>query len=407
VTAGTVNQRDRIFHSSLFNTVHFISLSIYLSLFVCFLLCLSFLSFFFPLSLPSLLPSLIINIPPPLSPLRLQSNREKERREAAEREAEELNIQHQLLSTAIGEKEAKVRELGYEVELQTDRNIRIQDELDALLQTTFREKSFLTHRTADLTDCVSQMRMGIVEAQGDLATQTMVNGGTALRATRESERIAERLDALVEEYELLWTHSQQQVRDGLCTMIHYLSPPLFIPPLAPFSFQSPSSPSAHFLTPTPLPPSIHLPASPLPSPLLPFHFFPFLSLTPCLSLLSPSSSSPRPLHSLYQDTYLRSSGNMISTLTKKMAEEICPPSPSKRQQKKLDNEEAIRQAERDKREAEYERKIEEIRKECRESLAVKEGEIAVLMQDLAGKERCTVDLTAGIAEKENDIADIR
>jgi hypothetical protein len=396
-----VNQRDRIFHSSLFNTVHFISLSIYLSLFVCFLLCLSFLSFFFPLSLPSLLPSLIINIPPPLSPLRLQSNREKERREAAEREAEELNIQHQLLSTAIGEKEAKVRELGYEVELQTDRNIRIQDELDALLQTTFREKSFLTHRTADLTDCVSQMRMGIVEAQGDLATQTMVNGGTALRATRESERIAERLDALVEEYELLWTHSQQQVRDGLCTMIHYLSPPLFIPPLAPFSSQSPSSPSAHFLTPTPLPPSIHLPASPTLS-LLSFSLPHTLSLPP-LSLFF----LPPPLHSLYQDTYLRSSGNMISTLTKKMAEEICPPSPSKRQQKRLDNEEAIRQAERDKREAEYERKIEEIRKECRESLAVKEGEFAVLMQDLAGKERCTVDLTAGIAEKEKDIADIR
>jgi hypothetical protein len=98
---------------------------------------------------------------------------------------------------------------------------------------------------------------------------------------------------------------------------------------------------------------------------------------------------------------------MISTLTKKMAEEICPPSPSKRQQKRLDDDEAVRQAERDKREAEYQRELEEVRRECRESLAVKDGDIAVLLKDVAGNERSTLDLTAGITQREKDIADIR
>ena len=90
-----------------------------------------------------------------------------------------------------------------------------------------------------------------------------------------------------------------------------------------------------------------------------------------------------------------------------MAEEISPPSPSKRQQKRLDDDEAVRQAERDKREAEYQRELEEVRRECRESLAVKDGDIAVLLQDVAGKERSTLDLTAGITQREKDIADIR
>ena len=134
-----------------------------------------------------------------------------------------------------------------------------------LTASTLREKRFLSSRTADLTECVSLMRMGIVEAQGELAVQTALSGDTAVigervrvwaplcfslppsslsltapsslsltaplltvpllsvshcpSAARESERIADRLNVLVSEYEELWSHSQQQVSVCLCECV--------------------------------------------------------------------------------------------------------------------------------------------------------------------------------------------
>ena len=151
-----------------------------------------------------------------------------------ELEKNDLSLQLESLAAALREREAKVFELEYEVELQKERASRLEDRVVEIAESSDREKAFLSSRTSDLTHCVSAMRLGIVEAQGELATQSMVNGSTALNATRENERIAERLDTLVQEYELLWTHSQQQVRMSfvcvcvcVCVCV-YLFPNLFV-----------------------------------------------------------------------------------------------------------------------------------------------------------------------------------
>ena len=157
---------------------------------------------------------IVTNLMP--SSTRLEKVREKERRASVEVEKNDLSAQHESLSVLLREREAKVLELEYEVELQRERASRLEDRIVEIAEKADEEKAFLSNRTSDLTQCVTAMRLGIVEAQGELATQSMVNGSTALNATRESERIAERLDTLVQEYELLWAHSQQQVRLLVC-----------------------------------------------------------------------------------------------------------------------------------------------------------------------------------------------
>ena len=146
-----------------------------------------------------------------LSDLKIRLTREKERRNTAEKEKDDMSAEQQLMTICIGQKEGRVRELQYEIELQKERTLRIEAEMEELTVTAVKEKSFMFNRTADLTECVSLMRMGIVEAQGELAVQTSVSGETAVRASRENERIEERLNGLVAEYEELWKHSQQQV----------------------------------------------------------------------------------------------------------------------------------------------------------------------------------------------------
>lgn len=150
---------------------------------------------------------------------RLELNSEKGRREIADREREELTMQQHISAGQIGEKEGRIKELHYEVEMQRERAARLEGAMDDMAAARDKETAFFTHRTSDLTECVTKMRIGIAEAQGELATQCMINGGASLQAKREGERIAERLDSLVEEYELLWTHSQQQVRTCGCVFV--------------------------------------------------------------------------------------------------------------------------------------------------------------------------------------------
>lgn len=150
---------------------------------------------------------------------RLELNSEKERRETSDREREELTMQQHVLAGQIGEKEGRIKELHYEVEMQRERAARLEGAMDDMAVVRDKETAFFTHRTSDLTECVAKMRIGIAEAQGELASQCMINGGASLQAKREGERIAERLDSLVEEYELLWTHSQQQVSTCVCVCV--------------------------------------------------------------------------------------------------------------------------------------------------------------------------------------------
>lgn len=128
-----------------------------------------------------------------------------------DREREELTIHQHTLMDQLGEKEGRIKELSYDVDLQKEKAVRLERAMEDMAEVHGKEKTFLTHRTADLTECVSLMRVGIAEAQGELAKQAMINGGASLQAKREGELIAQRLDSLVEEYESLWTHSQQQV----------------------------------------------------------------------------------------------------------------------------------------------------------------------------------------------------
>jgi hypothetical protein len=150
---------------------------------------------------------------------RFELSREKVRREAVDREREELTMHQHTLMDQLGEKDGRIKELIYDVDLQKEKAIRLEGAMEDMAEVHGKEKAFLTHRTADLTECVSLMRVGIAEAQGELAKQAMINGGASLQAKREGELIAQRLDSLVEEYESLWTHSQQQVNMCVCVCV--------------------------------------------------------------------------------------------------------------------------------------------------------------------------------------------
>ena len=145
------------------------------------------------------------------SDLKKQLTKERERRELADKGRDDASAQQQSMLITMGQKETKVRQLTYEIDLQKERTSRIEEEMLDMAAVATKEKSFESTRTADLIQCVALMRMGIAEAQGELAVQSSISGHTAAKASRESERIGEKLNTLVAEYEELWTHSQRQV----------------------------------------------------------------------------------------------------------------------------------------------------------------------------------------------------
>ena len=153
--------------------------------------------------------------------LKVQLDRERERRLLADKGRDEASAHQQSMLITMGQKETRVRQLSYEIDLQKERTLRVEEEMRDIAAASTKEKSLESTRTADLIQCVALMRMGIAEAQGELAAQTAVSGHTAAKASRESERIGEKLNTLVAEYEELWTHSQRQVP---CLVISDLDP---------------------------------------------------------------------------------------------------------------------------------------------------------------------------------------
>ena len=66
--------------------------------------------------------------------LHIQLSRERERRERAEVERDESSSEQQLLMVTLGQKEGRVRELAYEVDLQRQRTHRVEGEVSGLHQ---------------------------------------------------------------------------------------------------------------------------------------------------------------------------------------------------------------------------------------------------------------------------------